>query len=198
MDGYILEQVENEKDLGVIIDKDLKFHAQTSASVKKANSWINKEDETTIPLLCMSLIRPLLDYANVVLGPHYKGDQQMLGKVQKRATKMIENLHHLPYDVRLRYLNLPSLLHRRRRGDMIMTFKIMTGRVRLDKSKLFDLRENSKTRGHRYKIVKKHASSFSKRSTFCNRIVNDWNGLPQYVVYSHNVDAFKNALDKHW
>ena len=46
MDGYILEQVENEKDLGVIIDKDLKFHAQTSASVKKSkpNSWINKED----------------------------------------------------------------------------------------------------------------------------------------------------------
>ena len=46
MDGYILEQVENEKDLGVIIDNDLKFHAQTSASVKKSkpNSWINKED----------------------------------------------------------------------------------------------------------------------------------------------------------
>ena len=36
MDGYILEQVENEKDLGVIIDKDLKK--------SKPNSWINKED----------------------------------------------------------------------------------------------------------------------------------------------------------
>ena len=205
MDGYILEQVENEKDLGVIIDKDLKFHAQTSASVKKANQilglikkTVRTKNETSIPLLYMSLIRPLLEYTNVVWGPHYKGDQQMLEKVQKRATKMIENLHHLPYDVGLRYLNLPSLLHRRRRGDMIMTFKIMTGRVRLDKSKLFDLRENSKTRGHRSKIVKKHASSFSKRSTFCNKIVNDWNGLPQYVVDSNNVDAFKNALDKHW
>ena len=101
------------------------------------------------------------------------------------------------YGVRLRYLNLPSLLHRRRRGDMILTFKMMTARVRLDKSKLFDLRENSITRGHRYKIVEKHASSFSERLTFCNRIVNDWSGLPQYVVDSNNVDAFKNALDKH-
>ena len=72
---------------------------------------------------------------------------------------------------------------------MIMKFKIMTGRVRLDKSKLFDLRENSKTCGHGYKIVKKQASSSSKRSTFCNRIVNDWNGLPQYVVDSNKVDA---------
>ena len=106
---------------------------------------------------------------------------------------MIENLHHLPYDVRLRYLCCTG-----EDAVMIMTFKIMTGRVRLDKSKLFDLRENSKTRGHRYKIVKKHALSFSTRSTFCNRIVNDWNGLRQYVVDSNNVDAFKNALDKHW
>ena len=37
---------------------------------------------------------------------------------------------------------------------MITTFKIMTGRVRLVKSKLFNLRENNITRGHRYKIVK--------------------------------------------
>ena len=61
---------------------------------------------------------------------------------------MTENLHRLPCNVRLRYLNLQSLLHRRRRGDMIMTFKIMTGSVRLYKSKLFNLRENSITRGH--------------------------------------------------
>ena len=66
---------------------------------------------------------------------------------------------------------------------MIMTFKIMTD-VRLDKSKRFNLRENSITRGHRYKIVKQHAISFTKRSTFCNRIINDWNDLPQYVVDS--------------
>ena len=131
-------------------------------------------------------------------GPHYRGDQQLVEKVQKRATKMIKNLQHLPYDVRLRYLNLPSLLHRRRRGDMIMTFKIMTGRVRLNKSELFNLRENNVTRGHRYKIFKQHATSFTKQSTFCNRIVNDWNSLPKYIVESSNVNAFKNALDKHW
>ena len=44
MDGYILEQMENENDLGVIIEKDLKFYAQASAAVKKqSNSWIAKE-----------------------------------------------------------------------------------------------------------------------------------------------------------
>ena len=37
MADIILQDVFEEKDLGVIIDKDLKFHAQTAAVVNKAN-----------------------------------------------------------------------------------------------------------------------------------------------------------------
>ena len=45
------------------------------------------KNETTIPRLYMKLIRPLLKYTNVVWGPHYKGDQQMLEKLQKEPPK---------------------------------------------------------------------------------------------------------------
>ena len=38
MGGNILEQVKEEKDLGVLIDAELKFHKQTAAAVKMANS----------------------------------------------------------------------------------------------------------------------------------------------------------------
>ena len=38
MGGKILERVKEEKDLGVLIDADLKFYKQTAAAVKKANS----------------------------------------------------------------------------------------------------------------------------------------------------------------
>ena len=38
MSGRSLEDVDEEKDLGVIIDKDLKFHRQSAAAIKKANS----------------------------------------------------------------------------------------------------------------------------------------------------------------
>ena len=43
MTGHVLEQVEYEKDLGIIIDNELKFHVQASAAVKKgqSNTWIN-------------------------------------------------------------------------------------------------------------------------------------------------------------
>ena len=38
MKGKKLEHINEEKDLGVIIDNELKFHKQTAAAVKKANS----------------------------------------------------------------------------------------------------------------------------------------------------------------
>ena len=37
MNEHVLEQVEYEKDLGITIDNELKFHVQASAAVKKAN-----------------------------------------------------------------------------------------------------------------------------------------------------------------
>ena len=58
MKGHMLEQVNYEKDLGIIIDNELKFHVQTSAAVKKANQilgiikrTIATKNEKTIPLL---------------------------------------------------------------------------------------------------------------------------------------------------
>ena len=33
---------------------------------------------------------------------------------------------------------------------------------------------------------------------FTNRIVSTWNTLPNIVVNVDSVNAFKNALDKHW
>ena len=50
--------------------------------------------------------------------------------MQDRATKIIKNLKHLIYEERLRYLDLPTLVYRKARkarGDMIKTYKIVSG-----------------------------------------------------------------------
>ena len=41
----------------------------------------------------------------------------------QRVTRMLAEVRPLPYNERLRALNLPSLEHRRRRGDMIDAYK---------------------------------------------------------------------------
>ena len=133
MNEHVLENVKEIKYLGVIIDKKLKFHNHTSAAIKKANAVLGLIKRSFVALdiynigsIVLSMVRPHLEYDDVIWGPHFKGDMEAIEKVQKRATRMIPDLRHLPYRNRLESLSLPSLSYRRRRNDMIMCYKIIT------------------------------------------------------------------------
>ena len=96
MNGQQLEQVREEKDLGVLIVDELKF--QTAATIKKANGvlgLIRKSfallDSITLPLLYKSLVRPL-EYGDVVWGPYIKEDVKAVERVQRRVTEWIPQL----------------------------------------------------------------------------------------------------------
>ena len=69
MDRQELEQVSEEKDLGVLVIDELEFHRQTAAAVKKANALLAR----ILRRLYKSLVRPHLEYYNVIWGPFYKG-----------------------------------------------------------------------------------------------------------------------------
>ena len=45
--------------------------------------------------------------------------------IQRTVTKLIPGIRHLPYDERLKELNLPSLKFRRTRGDLIQMYQIV-------------------------------------------------------------------------
>ena len=204
MSEKCLEQVKEEKDLGIVIDDELKFHKQTAAAIKKANGVlgaIKKSfallDETTLPMLYKTLVRPHLEYGNVIWGPFYKEDIKAIEKVQRRATKMVPALKDMSYDQRLHELELPSLAHRRMRGDMIYTYKLLTGQLNMSKDEFFKLSKTS-TRGHHMKIFKEHATKLPRINTFSKRIVHEWNGLPSKVVKAGTVESFKEKLDDHW
>ena len=143
------------------------------------------------------MIRPHLEYGNVIWGPHYKGDQKSIEKVQKRATKLVPSLKDLPYTERLRVLNLPSFSHRRRRGDMIETYKILSGKVNVDKNIFFRMNLNN-TRGHNLKLSKLASNKVVRSTSFSRRVIDDWNSLPLNVVNAVTVNNFKINLDKHW
>ena len=44
------------------------------------------------------MIRPHLEYGNVIWGPRYKGDQVIIKKVQNRATKLVSTIYHMSRD----------------------------------------------------------------------------------------------------
>ncbi len=122
MDGTTLESVTEEKDLGVLIEEELKFHKHVSAAVSKANETLgivkrtfDTLDMELLPIVYKHQVRSQLEYGNVIWHPRYIADMTKFEGVQCRATKVIPELRDKPYQERLQSLNLYSMEYRRKR-----------------------------------------------------------------------------------
>ena len=200
-EANMISMVVEEKDLGVVFDKDLKFTSHVNQIVMKANRVLGiikrtfaSRDANTIRLLYVTLVRPILDYASTVWNPHLMKNIRKLEAVQRRATKLIPSFYNLTYSERLQELNLPSLLYRRTRMDLIMTYKILNNLVSVDKDYFFTVNTNP-TRSNGLKLYKNRFNTAIRGHSFSQRIVNDWNTLPHEIVSAPNVLIFKTKVD---
>ena len=55
-----------------------------------------------------------------------------------------------------------------------------------------------RTRGHSYKLKKFHSRSKQHSESFSNRIIDNWNSLPEAVVTAKSVSDFKSKLKDTW
>ena len=199
-----LKHVNETKDLGVIVDSELKFSTHIAKTVNKANSimgtirrsfkYLNYQTFKTI--FCAH-VRIYLEYANPFWSPYKKKDIVLIESVQKKATKFLPGMIGLTYEQRLRKINLPTLSYRRLRGSMIETYKIFNTYDQ-EAAPHLQLNENA-TRGHNKKLfLSRSERKHPKLHAFNQRIVKPWNSLPDEVVNKPSLDSFKAALDKHW
>ncbi len=115
MDGITLESVTEEKDLGVMLDDELKFHKHVSATISKANQTLgivkrtfDKLNKELLSIVYKHQVKPHLKYRNAIWHPRYIADMKNVEGVQCRATKVILELRDKPYQERLQSLNLYS------------------------------------------------------------------------------------------
>jgi len=121
MSNQQLEDVTQEKDLGILISNNLKVSQQCQSARSKATRILGIINRTIVfrhpdimLRLYKSLVRPHLEYCTSVWSPHYCKDKELIERVQRRFTRMIPDLKDLPYEQRLAK---PNYGHQRIEGQ---------------------------------------------------------------------------------
>ena len=195
----LLPSVESEKDLGVLFTNNLKFNAHILSSIQKANSviaWVTRTIISRSPEIMLqiykTLIRPHLEYCVQLWSPlPSHGNWGLildLEGVQRSFTRMIDGIGTMSYENRLKKLGLTTLLERRARGDLIETFRIVSGIAKYGQN-LFNISRSG------INLVSRPGDQNSfKHSFFSRRVIYYWNKLPSHVKLAKTVNTFKNNL----
>ena len=129
-----------------------------------------------------------------IFRPHKK-DIEKLDRIQRRATKIIQELRELRYEERLKECGVITLEIRRLRGDQIAVFKILNGYENIDRNMFFSLKKDGRTRGHEVKLVKVQCRLDIRKYSFSQRTTNEWNKLSTHCVTASIVNMYKNMVD---
>ena len=109
------------------------------------------------------------------------------------------------YEDKLRELGMTTLQRRRERGHMIQTWRIMNGKDRVDPAKWFRLQEDQtregatstrRHQGYQALLPMPPARLEVRRNFFSNRVVDQYNSLPDSVKMVSSVNGFKARLDE--
>ena len=200
--GQIIQFSESHSDLGIIVDRNLKFHQHIRSVANSCNaistnlfSSVLCRDENFIMEVFTTLIRPKMEYGSTVWSLGYLGDLRTLERVQRRWTKRINGLENLPYSDRLLHLNLFSVQGRLLRADMICTWKIFSGMCAISPEQIFT-RDLSTRRGHSRKLFLPRTNKYIRKRFFSIRVIHPWNSLSEEAVSASSLTQFKFFLHR--
>ena len=206
MNGEKFMEVEEERDIGVLVHKSLKptrhckkAAATAGAVLKTISRNFHYRDRNIFLRLYKQYVRPHLEFASPAWSPWLSSDINMIEKIQERALNMVSGLESREYKERCREVGLDSLQTRRERQDILQTYKIMQGIDKVRPEILFTRvgeRQEARTRLSADPLnLKTQLSNLDiRKHSFAVRVVENWNKLDKEVKNIKTVGMFKNAI----
>ncbi|KAJ3651470.1 hypothetical protein Zmor_017508 [Zophobas morio] len=200
--NHRLKEETSHCDLGVTVTNKLEWSTHIANICNKANRQLYLISRTFVSLnialtkkLYITYVRPILDYCGSVWSCDLIRDTNQLEAVQRRATRLPFGRTRPSYEERLEMYGLDTIANRRSRGDQIFTFKVLHNIIGSNLAYMYRLNINDRLRRHQFNLIKERTSSRSRSNFLVNRVVNQWNSLPDTIVNSPSVNCFKNRFD---
>ena len=118
----IISIAKEEKDLGAVIQDNLstgkhinRIFGETFMMLRNIRMAFHFLDQDMMKKIMTTMIRPKLEYAEVIWSPHKKKHVLKLERIQRIATKLVPELEDLPYEERLKEMHLTTLKRKKRK-----------------------------------------------------------------------------------
>ena len=207
MNGAVLEETEEERDLGVMISNKLKPGTQCAKAARTAAAVLGQisrafhfKDRYVFVQLYKQYVRPHLEFAVQAWSPWAAADKEVLEAVQRRMVRMVSGLRSTEYEDRLKELGMTTLEERRHQADMAMMFKTMRG-VDGQKEEWFTPaaagQRRTRVADDPLNVRLAHGRLELRKNFFTVRCTEHWNNVPGEIKNLRSVESFKKAYATH-
>ncbi len=201
-DGTEISEVDSTKDLGVTVTSTFKtsIHCQHAANRARRILFLLRRGFAVLTPeifrpLYLALVRPILEYGQQATSPYLRRNIALMERIQRLATRMVKGMRELPYEERLRRLNIFSLERHRLRKDPIWAYNIFQGRLDLPQAEFFEAPAERDLLGHDFKLRHRSFRLLRRKAAFSVRLSISWNKLPMEMVNAPTLNTFKRLLD---
>lgn len=208
INGSNLDRVQEILDLGVLLDHKLTFKLHINSVISKSNRMLgfikrsvkDFNDPFAIASLYFSLVRSILEYANIVWSPYYCIDQIRIERIQRNFSRFALRRMHwnnniLPrYDARLKLLGLSTLESRRLMFAAVFVCDLLQNRIS-STSLLSRLKFKVPRQLRQYQLIyiESHRTNYGQHEPV-NNICNIFNTFDYLFDFNITRVTFKNRI----
>ncbi|XP_072024920.1 uncharacterized protein [Amphiura filiformis] len=148
----------------------------------------------------LTLVRPHLEYCSPIWNPHTKKNITKIESTQRQAARFVLNTYSRQASVSklITQLQWDSLERRRQAASLCLMYKIHNNLVAINPTDYASPMAPSSRRSYhpdKYQIITSRLQIH--KFSFFPRTVIWWNALPEHIIASPSIEAFRGAVAAH-